>query len=427
MTDSTSLSQRSLTWRRIALLVWALFAPSYLAFFLLELWLDFIQVALPCQGSGCNWLAISPAEVDVLEGWGLSTLAYAVIVSGATIFTVAVYWSLGGLILWRQGPTRIGLTISLALLVIPITAIYDPDNLYTSYPNLRIPSIFLSTLGSIFLILFAYLFPNGRLYPRWATIPLVGAILSLLVSDYLEITGVGPGISEGSAWDLIFISLTCFGLALQIIRYRRGSTQLERQQTKWTLLGFLILLLVFPLWYICYGGDVDIPPGTVRLLASMGGWIILMLGMVILPITLAIAILRYRLWDIDVIIQRTLVYGALTVTLAVVYFGSVILMQNLIVSVSGRSAGSLQSPVATVLSTLVIAALFTPLRRRIQNYIDRRFYRRKYDAEQIVAAFSAGLREKVDLDGLQNQIVAVVQETLQPEQVSLWLRPSASK
>jgi hypothetical protein len=156
--------------------------------------LDFIQVALPCQGSGCNWLAISPAEVDVLEGWGLSTLAYAVIVTGATIFTVAAYWSLGGLILWRQGPTRIGLTVSLALIVIPITAIYDPDNLYASYPNLRIPSVFLSTLGSIFLILFAYLFPNGRLYPRWATIPLVGAILSLLVSDYLEIT-VWP-------WDL---------------------------------------------------------------------------------------------------------------------------------------------------------------------------------------------------------------------------------
>jgi hypothetical protein len=417
MTDSTSLSQRSLTWPRIALLVWALFALSYLAFFLLELWLDFIQVALPCQGSGCNWLAISPAEVDVLEGWGLSTLAYAVIVTGATIFTVAVYWSLGGLILWRQGPTRIGLTVSLALLVIPLTAIYDPDNLYASYPNLRIPSIFLSTLGSIFLILFAYLFPNGRLYPRWATIPLVGAILSLLVSDYLEITGVGPGISEGSPWDLIFISLTCFGLALQIIRYWRGSTQLERQQTKWTLLGFLIFTLGFPLWYICYGGDVAIPPGTVRLLASMGGWIILMLGMVILPITLAIAILRYRLWDIDVIIRRTLVYGTLTLTLGTVYFGGVVLLQELFQAITGQH----QSPVATVISTLGIAAMFTPLRRRIQNDIDRRFYRRKYDAEKTLAAFAARVRDEVELDRLTSHLLAAVQETVQPENVSLWL------
>jgi hypothetical protein len=140
----------------------------------------------------------------------------------------------------------------------------------------------------------------------------------------------------------------------------------------------------------------------------------------LIPVAAGVAILRYRLYDIDVVINRTLVYGTLTVLLAAVYFSGVATTQAIFRALTGQEQ---QPQLAIVVSTLVIAALFNPLRRRIQAFIDRRFYRRKYDARRTLEAFSAKLRDETDLEALNNELVGVVRETMQPSHVTLWLRP----
>ncbi len=210
------------------------------------------------------------------------------------------------------------------------------------------------------------------------------------------------------------------GILAQIYRYLRVSGRVERQQTKWIVFGFIVVASGFLLYSLV---QVLVPtavePGLARVLyLNFTETILIVLPVFVLLLCIAIAILRYRLWDVDYLINRTLVYGALTVSLAFVYSGSVILLQQFLRILTGQGTNQL----AVVASTLAIAALFQPLRRRIQATIDRRFYRRKYDVARTLHAFSTTLRDEVDLNMLADDLLAVVDETMQPVHCSLWLR-----
>jgi hypothetical protein len=192
------------------------------------------------------------------------------------------------------------------------------------------------------------------------------------------------------------------------VRFRRARGD-ERQQIKWFAAAAALSLV----WIIVFGQSTRGLPEAIVALSFL-------LVVPSIPIATGIAILRYRLYDIDLIINRTLVYSSLTLMLALVYFGGVTVAQAVFTALTGHEE---QPQLAIVVSTLVIAALFNPLRRRIQSFIDRRFYRRKYDAGKTLEAFSARLRDETDLDALSDDLVRVVRETIQPAHASLWLHP----
>jgi hypothetical protein len=203
----------------------------------------------------------------------------------------------------------------------------------------------------------------------------------------------------------------------QVYRYRKVSSPIQRQQTKWVVFGTSVALLGYTVVDLTYG--LLAPHFPPNLLSRLIVITALNCFALLIPLSFGFAILRSRLWDIDIIIHRTIVYGALTGTLALIYVSLVIGVQSLVHRLTGQV---LDSPLVIVGSTLLIAALFQPLRHRIQYTIDRRFYRRKYDAVRTLEAFSADLRNEVDLNILTERLIAVVQETMQPTHISLWLR-----
>jgi len=275
------------------------------------------------------------------------------------------------------------------------------------------------------------LFPTGRLPSRrWLPLAWISAlsgvtiVVLVLLFDNPDQVGGTIGIVAASVVFVIFSTIGLSALSL-LFRYRRSSGA-ERQQLKWVaftavlaasfLVGQQLAWLGGLLVANSFGGEL---PGLNRSLENL----LNVTFNVCLYAGVGIAILRYRLYDIDIIINRTLVYGSLTVSLALVYLGGVISLQALL-----RAITSQGSQLAIVASTLLIAALFNPLRRRVQNFIDHLFYRRKYDAAKTLEAFSARLRDETDIDALNSELLSTVRETMQPKHVSLWLRrPEESK
>ena len=280
-------------------------------------------------------------------------------------------------------------------------------------------------VGGLGLIVFLdLLFPNGRLpsarwrwFARFTAIALLpaailaalspGRILSTTFHNPLGIEGL-PNASR--AIEAFMYALVVVGASSMLARLRHAG-RIGRQQIKWFAYATVVVISGVILKNVLY-------PAVGVMWVWWVGLILTAVGVVSSPVAMSIAIFRYRLYQIDLIINRTLVYGSLTATLVALYFGVIVLLQRLFVALTGE-----QSTLAVVASTLLIAALFTPFRRRIQAVVDRRFYRRKYDARKTLESFSAQLRNETDLEALRGDLVGVVRETMQPAHVSLWLRP----
>ena len=276
------------------------------------------------------------------------------------------------------------------------------------------------TLMLVFLPLY---FPDGRLVsPRWGWVvrlalvfTVVVAVTSALKPGEIQEEGiVNPLGVEALRPIFDVLDMLVFGVyflllfasaASLVVRFRRSGS-VGRQQIKWLALAAVAI----PVWFLT---NAPVQAAVPTLFIVLDAFIVSTL----IPLAAGIAILRHRLYDIDVVINRALVYGVLTASLALVYFGGIAALQGLLRALTGQ-----ESSLVVVASTLAIAALFSPLRRRIQGFIDRGFYRRKYDAARTLEAFSAVLRDETDLDRLTPELLVVVRETMEPEHVSMWLR-----
>ncbi|MGZ3679171.1 MAG: hypothetical protein ACXWQR_11430 [Ktedonobacterales bacterium] len=407
----TQLRGRSLIAARV---IWVAVAVTVVALNIL---------ALP----GTYPLPMPPDILRDLHRLGISPTVFIIIYVLENAGYTLVYLTMGILIFWRRSDDRMALFCSLMLITFGGVAANSLDDIIggssplppslVSFP-LTIPLVhLLVVVGQVSFVTFFYLFPSGHFVPRWTR------WCALLVVAYWVTMVIFPALENGPVGLLLLVFFVT-ALVAQVYRYRRVSTPTEREQAKWVLFGFaaavaiiVVPALIQPLLPATITDGVNTSPVLQNFAGSR-----FEIGLALVPIFIAIAITRSRLWAIDTLINRTLVYGSLTTILAALYFACVIGAQTVSQLLTHQTKEP--SPVVIVASTLLIAALFQPSRRRIQDTIDRRFYRRKYDAARTVAAFSATLRQEIDLDDLRAQLLAVVDETIQPAHVSLWLRPS---
>jgi hypothetical protein len=364
----------------------------------------------------CSWTddtscAITSATIQALHNLGIAPASYVAYKFVLALFQSLIFLAIGVFIFWRKSSEPLCLAASFFF----VSAGLWPFFTIRTYPPAVVSGY---TYGLLIYAAYGYFlvgFPNGRFVPRWSWLLVVLLVVQTILFEI-------PGPFNLLYWPLpLFIAelLLMYGglVGVQIYRYVRVSSYSQRQQTKWVVFGFAGLLgldLLYALIGILFPG-LAAPDSTYQLINATLPSITYML----FPLSVGIAILRSRLWDIDVIIRRTLVYTILTLILALIYVGLVFALGALLRSLFGEQQ---QNPLVIVASTLIIAALFQPFRQFLQRFIDRRFYRSKYDAARTLTNFAATLRSEVDLEQLSDHLVTVVQETMQPSSVSLWLR-----
>ncbi len=370
----------------------------------------YISVAVGGVG---DWPAVA--------GFPQHSFAINLAIALASFTSALVSLVLAGTLFLRKSDDGMALFVSFFLLLYGIVMAGPMEMLEVYFPGMQALTMrFQTVLLTLPTMLFMALFPSGRFVPRWTgwLIPfsIVWVPLIFLLPPFNLSFSLTPVVLlAGFAWVL---SLPGLGLFAQIYRYRNVSSPGERQQTKWVVFGFLLWIFLLIPQSVLYVYLLLLPRGAPLPVWAPAASFVWSLSLNIVPLCMTVAVLRHRLWEVDLFINRALVYGAVTGTLAVIYFGAVITLQQVLPT---------QSQITVVISTLAIAALFSPLRRRIQEEIDRRFYRRKYDARQTLAGFGASIRDHVDLDHLSESLLTVVEESVQPAHVSLWLRAPKSR
>lgn len=415
--------EEDLPWRRLLVPAWFL----WLAITLLTLILFWTGVPAHYEQ------LVLGADERVLNSLHISAQALAVYVLALSHIIVLTHLAIAAIIFVRRKDDWMALLVSMALITngpfIPLSLMYRSIKMHALWHQSVLFIIYLGLLSSMILL---YIFPDGRFVPRWTRYLAFLWAFFTLPSVFLP-----QAIISFSNWPTFFQFMALMfwsgtGIFAQVYRYANVSSPLQRQQAKWALLGLVAAVLNPYVYFLPYVIIPAITSQTVPnlLFQRMGatfftfsfvfrlsGLSFFTLITLLFPVSFAIAILRHRLWDIDLLINRAMVYAALSASLLFVYLGTVLLLQEILRLLTGER----QPEMVTIVSTLAIAGLFTPLRRQMQAWIDRRFYRRKYDAIQTMAAFSALLRKEVNLDQLASGLVTVVEETVQPKHVSLWL------
>jgi hypothetical protein len=407
----------------VARVAWAAVAVTALAIVVFSVPSSFEHFRSVCTAASgvCSERAIeqpTPEGVRALREAGLSVRSYAILNVVIDKVFQLVWFVVGVLIFWRRSDDPMALLVSVFLVAFG-TVTVDPTGanaLVSSQPAWWLPVRSVEFVGEVCVMLFFLLFPSGRFVPRWTCWLAVAWLAYILPEDlFPDLYARSPASESISEW--VFLGFVVSLVWSQIYRYRKDSSEARRRQTKWVVFGTALgvagtTFFKVPLDFHLLGGDTPF----VLLLLKMG----FALSFLLVPLSIGVAVLRSRLFDVDVLINRTLVYGTLTAALLVLYFGPVVVLQRVLLVLTGEN-----SALAVVASTLAIAAMFNPLRRRAQWFIDRRFYRRKYDARKTLEGLSATLRDETDLDALSDDLVEAVRETVQPAHVSLWLRPRA--
>jgi hypothetical protein len=359
-----------------------------------------------------------------LASLGLTDRFYALYRTFLDTFEAVAFLAIGALVFFSKPRDRMTILVSVANMTFGMLFVPTLLTIAKLQPELMLPVGFVRALGlASSLIVLYYLFPDGRFVPRWSRYLGMGwGVLAL--AWWLE-PRVPANLVYLDSWQQnmalsysLFLVSYSTGIAAQFYRFRRVSNPIQRQQTKFVVFGTTTAFTGFLLYHIpIVFFPVFSEPSMPRLIQVLIGIPAYHLMILMAPATIALSILRYRLWDIDLVINRSLVSGLLSITLGSLYVGVVVAGSTLITAMGGGDNPGL----VTVLATLLIAAVFNPVRGRMQKLVDRRFFRRKYDTIRTLNDFSAAIRDEVDLGALSTQLVRVVSATMQPERVSVVL------